>query len=365
MESVLDEPVPVRRGLLLEVLRDGTCPLHLRLQLGQALDSQWRCGSTSRTVCSPLAVLDMRCLGLVASGLPLAALLAVRTADREALDWSMQRAAGSVAPEPETAPERPRSLRKSPLYEEEVLKVASEDGADALHRMHDRLRVRLWIQRIGELTAGLADETVFDTAMRGFADHALRRRLETEMNDARDRMMREMRIFHEQMSLRMEEEVARARVLAEEHLVARLDEIRVDERERAQARANTRINERVQAALVVQLELRNIWVPAMCEQFDEACSLVGTVFGYVTAVGRLLATAAGCGRWLPPPPPPRPPAPAPAWQARPTRPAVVIAPRAEPLEDPEASDSEQEQPLLVPSRGEGEASWVLEWDSPL
>merc|ERR1712187_686444 len=102
-----------------------------------------------------LSSLNPGCLSAVAMYLPLPEVLAVRTCSLEQLQWAMQRQAENHGPR---------------------------------HWVHDRIRTRLWMQRIKDLTAGTKDESVFETGMRSLADEALRSRMEDEMQEAMHHM---------------------------------------------------------------------------------------------------------------------------------------------------------------------------------
>eukprot|EP00747_Dinoflagellata_sp_TGD_P022109 gnl/TRDRNA2_/TRDRNA2_128912_c0_seq1.p1 gnl/TRDRNA2_/TRDRNA2_128912_c0~~gnl/TRDRNA2_/TRDRNA2_128912_c0_seq1.p1 ORF type:complete len:370 (-),score=99.23 gnl/TRDRNA2_/TRDRNA2_128912_c0_seq1:108-1217(-) len=278
------DTVLVRRTLLQEVLRDGTCPVHLRVQLAAALRQAETADEVrangSFAIGTPLACIDGRCLALVASSLPLAEVLNTRATALGGLAWVMRRAAAE-AEAAETA-HKGREAR---------------GPATALRKVHDRIRTRLWVRRIDELTTGTNDETVFVTAMRSFADDALRRRMEAEMRESRAQMEREIHLFHDEIDHRIEEQVARARSMAEEHVLMHLDMIRAEESERAELRANARVRERVMQALEAQAELSNIWNPAVKEQIAEVRALLRYLWACITGAASVLPVArAGCRR---------------------------------------------------------------------
>merc|ERR1719183_3128436 len=102
-----------------------------------------------------LATLNQHCLASLAAYLPLAEVLNVRACSREPLQWAMEREAEEQGPR---------------------------------HRVHDRIRTRLWMRRIADLTAGTKDESIFETQMRSLADEALRSRMEDEREALRSRM---------------------------------------------------------------------------------------------------------------------------------------------------------------------------------
>lgn len=64
---------------------------------------------------------------------------------------------------------------------------------DAVVCAHDKIRVRLWLQRLADITAGGADEEVFDSSIRSFVDKTMRRRLEAEVVAAKFGMAEEVR----------------------------------------------------------------------------------------------------------------------------------------------------------------------------
>jgi len=72
-------------------------------------------------------------------------------------------------------------------------KLATAPPKDVLLELHNRIRVRLWMQRLGAIATNIADERYFETRMRSFTDDALRRRLEDEMQAAKQRMEEEVR----------------------------------------------------------------------------------------------------------------------------------------------------------------------------
>merc|ERR1712187_381148 len=89
---------------------------------------------------------------------PLAEVLSVRACSREPLQWVMERGAEDHGP-------------RCWIY--------------------DRIRARLWMRRVADVTAGTRDESVFETRMRTFADDALRSRMENEMQEALQHMVEE------------------------------------------------------------------------------------------------------------------------------------------------------------------------------
>lgn len=226
--------VPVPRRLLQEVITDGCCPLHLRLQLARAVAVEdaaalkRRCLGHEAIIVAveieessgPLATLDHRCLAAVAAHLPLAEVLTVRACSREPLMWAMQR-------------------DLSTQEEEE------EPGVRQL--VHDRIRARLWMRRIEDVTAGTKDETVFETRMRTLADEALRSRMETEMEEALAHMEDQIRAFQAEVDRRLEEQEQHVRRLVEERVQKELDAILASEVVKVQAMVEERVRERVSA----------------------------------------------------------------------------------------------------------------------
>lgn len=235
--------VLVPRGLLREVLADGCCPLHLRLQLARHLEEEAvppsaasSCGSaviasadnassergsanevavsTEATEVGELARLDRHCLAGVAAYLPLAEVLSVRACSREPLQWAMQREAQEQGPR---------------------------------HWVHDRIRTRLWMRRIADLTAGTKDESVFETQMRSLADEALRSRMEDEMQEALAHMEEQIQSFQAEVDRRLEEQDQHVRRMVEERVQQELDAILVSEVAKVQVMVEERVRERVSA----------------------------------------------------------------------------------------------------------------------
>lgn len=244
-----DTLVAVPRRLLREVIADGCCPLHLRLQLSYALDvGASRCSlgvdvGTSRPSTAPppdvptekaerpplwchgdpgggvLAQLDRRCLSAVAAYLAFGDVLAVRACSREPLQWAMQRTC-----------------------------------EDARLLVHDRIRTRLWIRRIMDVTRGTRDESIFETRLRSLADDALRARMETDMQEALAHMEEQIRAFQAEVDRRLEEQERHVRRLVEERVQQELDSILASEVVKVQAMVEQRVRERVTS--VFQREVR-------------------------------------------------------------------------------------------------------------
>lgn len=121
--------------------------------------------------------LDGQCALTVTAFLPLPDLLAARCASTDLLQRSMHR------PFEKT----PSFCSRSDRYER------LEPVSSAVACTHDTIRVRLWLQRLADLTCGTANENVFETSIRSFVDGSMRRRLEGEMADAKNRMEEEVR----------------------------------------------------------------------------------------------------------------------------------------------------------------------------
>merc|ERR1719382_2432788 len=101
----------------------------------------------------------------------------------------------------------------------------ANDEHGARHWVHDRIRARLWMRRIEDVTAGTKDETVFETRMRTLADDALRSRMETEMEEALAHMEDQIRTFQAEVDRRLEEQEEHVRRLVEERVQKELDAI--------------------------------------------------------------------------------------------------------------------------------------------
>jgi len=151
---------------------------------------------------------------------PLAEILAVRACSVAGLEWVMMRAAVQLG--------------------------------DAV-KAHDRIRTRLWIQRVADLNRDNADETVYETPVRRFADDALRRRMETEMADARHHMEQQIRLFQEEVDRRMEQQAVRVHAIVEERVQQQLDTILAVEMDKVRALVEERVQGRIRA--VVQREV--------------------------------------------------------------------------------------------------------------
>mmetsp|Transcript_117180 Transcript_117180/g.202464 ORF Transcript_117180/g.202464 Transcript_117180/m.202464 type:complete len:403 (+) Transcript_117180:1-1209(+) len=235
---LIDDLVSVPRSLLREVIDDRSCPVHLRLQLLRYLSGEEEsaleqvpgdeapidseiveevaAGSERRhdptTEARALASLNPGCLSAVAAYLPIAEILAVRTCSVEQLQWAMQRQAVKNGPR---------------------------------HLVHDRIRTRLWMQRIKDLTAGTKDESVFETGMRSLADEALRSRMEDEMQEALHHMEEQIQSFQAEVDRRLEEQERHVKRMVEERVQQELDAILVSEVAKVQAMVEERVRERV------------------------------------------------------------------------------------------------------------------------
>eukprot|EP00928_Gymnodinium_smaydae_P037250 TRINITY_DN25890_c0_g1_i1.p1 TRINITY_DN25890_c0_g1~~TRINITY_DN25890_c0_g1_i1.p1 ORF type:complete len:711 (+),score=124.90 TRINITY_DN25890_c0_g1_i1:34-2166(+) len=250
--SKLDESLPaseyvaVQRGLLWDVLRDGTCPLHLRVRLEQAfrqpavdppvvvpspatvdasVEGDIQPSIVELSVDKQVHINDLsgRCSAAVVSMLSLPDALAIRSCGSFGLNWAMER-------------------------------VVAE-GTE-LEKAHNRIRARLWIQRVSDLTAGTADETIFETQVRSFANDALRRRMESEMVEAKLHMERQILAFQGEVDRRMEEQAMRVQTIVEERVQDQLDTILASEMERVRQLVEERVQERVR--LLVQREVRQV-----------------------------------------------------------------------------------------------------------
>jgi len=126
--------------------------------------------------------------------------------------------------------------------------------SDELKKVQDRIRTRLWIQRVSDITRDTTDETIFETQVRSFANDALRRRMETEMADAKVKMERQIHAFQGEVDRRMEEQAMRVHALVEERVQRQLDTILAIEMEKVRAMVEESVQERVRA--VVQRDVR-------------------------------------------------------------------------------------------------------------
>eukprot|EP00927_Polykrikos_kofoidii_P060595 TRINITY_DN55532_c0_g1_i1.p1 TRINITY_DN55532_c0_g1~~TRINITY_DN55532_c0_g1_i1.p1 ORF type:complete len:579 (+),score=97.16 TRINITY_DN55532_c0_g1_i1:59-1795(+) len=212
--------VPVPRTLLRQILDDGSCPLHLRNILARLMDDGVPVKHRHFAhVCWGIE----HCLTHIAGHLSLADILAVRATSSTSLEWAMVHAAGH------------------------------EIGI--LSTVRDRVRVRLWMQRVFELTHGTKDETIFETHVRGFAYDALRRRMEAEMREAKLDMERQIQNFQAEVDFRLEEQAIRVPSIVEERVQQQLDMILANEMERVRALVEERFQGRLRS--VVQREVQS------------------------------------------------------------------------------------------------------------
>ncbi|CAK9011403.1 Hypothetical protein SCF082_LOCUS11082, partial [Durusdinium trenchii] len=159
-------------------------------------------------------------LVLVVCGLPLPEVLALRAVNSSALQWAMD---GAIA------------------HLGEVCQA------------HQRIRTRLWIQRLEEINRNTADESTYDSKVRRLADDALRRRMEAEMADARQDMENRIRDFHVEVDRRMEQQAVRVHAIVEERVKQQLDAILAAEMEKVRVLVEERVQGRVRQ--VVQREV--------------------------------------------------------------------------------------------------------------
>lgn len=127
--------------------------------------------------------------------------------------------------------------------------LAMQRGVDCgpLGWVHDRIRARLWLRRIADVTHGTKDESVFETRLRSLADEALRSRMETEMQEALVHMEERIRAFQLEVDRRLEDQADHVRRLAEERVQQELDAILASEVVKVQAMVEERVRERVGA----------------------------------------------------------------------------------------------------------------------
>merc|ERR1719428_65932 len=116
-----------------------------------------------------------------------------------------------------------------------MMKPTNETSHGALRHEHDRIRARLRIRQIAELTEGTEDETIFESRMRSYADEALRRRMETEMREALESVAQQNRAYQAEVDRRMREQEQRTREMVERRVQEGLDAIRDAEVAKVQA----------------------------------------------------------------------------------------------------------------------------------
>lgn len=223
--------IGIPERLVQEIIEDGCCPLHLRLQLARAqeINDPIDCKAedfiaeddeSSSVACTALAVVGLLggpmhpvggCYTSLSTHLEVGDLLAVRAASSSAMCGLMQR--------PEHEAENCFVEGKGFARTQPIQAEAPEATADAEHRepthveqqeaeahvaviytrrsargrVHDGIRCRLWLQRLYLLTKDTPDEQVFETAVRSYVDEALRRRLTAEVEAARGLMEEEVR----------------------------------------------------------------------------------------------------------------------------------------------------------------------------
>ena len=233
------DAVLVPRRLLCEVIQDGCCPIHLRLQLSRVVDGSDRslksaeveerkdpeqtdhaeamsCVGSDVKATWPTAGLSGHRLSAVALYLSLSELLQVRASNREAVQLVMQQ--------------------------------RTADGhAEQLRHVHNRIRTRLWMHRIEDVTAGTKDESVFETRLRSLADEALRSRMENEMQDALLQMEEQVRTFQGVVDQRLQEQEQTMKRMVEERVQQELDTILRSEMMKVQSMVEQRVRERVSA----------------------------------------------------------------------------------------------------------------------
>lgn len=156
------------------------------------------------------------CLLRVAAHLPIAELLNVRSCSSWCLAWATQRA----------TPE---------LHE--------------LQSLQNRIRARLWVERVASITKDTADETVFETKVRNYANEELRHRMEAEMSEAKVNMERQIHAFQVDVDRRMEEQAVRMHAIIEERVHQQISMILSAEMEKVRTMAEERVQERVRQVL--------------------------------------------------------------------------------------------------------------------
>lgn len=142
--------VRLERQIIQEVLEEGSCPFHLRLRLKRGLLGEGN-GSFTATL---------------ASFLPVQGLLALRGSCSEMIIATMRQ-----------------------------LSVATADLSrpSSSASVHDRIRLRLLLEKASQVAAKCREETVFETRVRSYVDDTLRRRLEADVLEAKMRMENEVR----------------------------------------------------------------------------------------------------------------------------------------------------------------------------
>lgn len=181
--------------ILQEILEDGCCPLHLRSKLQRLMTDSSQTADESECCRGILEDLDDRCTLAITSFLPTAELLAARACSSELLHNAMRRPfeadfQGSIQSSSSSSPPHaPHAPSESPDLAP-TRRITDQDTSGVVH---DRIRVRLWLQQISQLTAGTADETVFETAVKNYVDSNMRQRLQGEVLAAKQGMAEEVR----------------------------------------------------------------------------------------------------------------------------------------------------------------------------
>eukprot|EP00927_Polykrikos_kofoidii_P028731 TRINITY_DN25003_c0_g1_i1.p1 TRINITY_DN25003_c0_g1~~TRINITY_DN25003_c0_g1_i1.p1 ORF type:complete len:927 (+),score=189.16 TRINITY_DN25003_c0_g1_i1:208-2781(+) len=288
--------VTIDRGLVRDVLRDGTCPLHVRVRLEKVLrkpasqTSCDRCGNET-------AVVGGQSISSSSLKRERTAAATATPIDGHTVESGAHRALGSSASSSSSAcagkgdgndgeivPPSSAELPADSLFQEafgcgclstvmsalslrEVLSFRASgalclawamqrdvSGHPELAKVHNRIRARLWIQRVADLTKDTADETIFESQVKSYADDALRRRMEAEMLEAKVLMETQIHEFQDEVDRRMEEQALRVHASVEERVQQQLDTILAAEMEKVRALVEERVQERVKA--VVQREVR-------------------------------------------------------------------------------------------------------------
>jgi len=181
-----DAAVQIPCHVVRDILRDGSCPLHLRTQLSRLLAGGSPEEESSHTGCF-FDGIDGECASTITSFLPLADLLAARAASSELLHNAMRHVSHVV----EEGASHQSTMCSDPESNKEL--GAEPPAKQAVVFVHDRIRVRLWLQRLGDITSGCADEAIFESRMRSFVDTSMRYRMEAEVAAAKQGMEEEVR----------------------------------------------------------------------------------------------------------------------------------------------------------------------------
>jgi len=193
-----DAAVRVPCHIVREILKDGCCPLHLRTHLVRLLADPLGAGQSGKEATGFFDGLDGGSVAAITAFLPLADLLAVRTASSDLLNHAMRRPLEErqfdMIPLPSLpAPEEtPAADRTTPPGPEPSFAIHWAVKSPAVC-VHDRIRVRLWLQRLAALTTGCADEAIFESRVRSFVDTSMRLRMEVEVAAAKHGMEEEVR----------------------------------------------------------------------------------------------------------------------------------------------------------------------------